>query len=159
MTADTLHLLHQAFFGAIAAAGFGILFNFGWCDLPWCAVSGAIALATRTLGQSAGWSQEAASFVAAGLVGGAARLLRARLGITGNTLAVAGCIPMVPGSFVAQAFFGLYALTAANPVHPDTTALVALEFMLRAMFTVVAIGAGLSIATHVLNGHDSEKGP
>jgi hypothetical protein len=79
MTADALYLLHQALFGAMAAAGFGILFNFGWRDLPWCAASGAMALATRTLGQGAGWSQEAASFAAAALVGGAARLLGARL--------------------------------------------------------------------------------
>jgi len=54
MTARLLYLFHQALFGALAASGFGILFNFGWRDLPWCAASGALALATRTLGQEAG---------------------------------------------------------------------------------------------------------
>lgn len=61
MTVDLLNLLHQALFGGLAASGFGILFNFGWRDLPWCATSGALALAVRTLGQDAGWNLEAAS--------------------------------------------------------------------------------------------------
>ena len=65
MTVDLLNLFHQALFGALAACGFGILFNFGWRDLPWCAASGALALATRTLAQEGSWSLEAASFVAA----------------------------------------------------------------------------------------------
>jgi hypothetical protein len=66
---------------------------------------------------------------------------------------------MVPGSFAAQGFFGLYALTTPHPVNPDTTALAAVEFMLRAIFTIVAIGGGLSIATHALSGRDSENVP
>jgi len=88
MTFDLLHLLHQALFGALAASGFGILFNFGWRELPWCAASGAMALATRTLGQDAGCTVEAASFTAAVAVGCAGRVSRARLGIASTALAV-----------------------------------------------------------------------
>src|SRR5208283_476871 len=69
MTVDLLHVLHQALFGAVAASGFGVLFNFGWRDLRWCATSGALALTIRTLGQNAGWSLEAATFAAAAAVG------------------------------------------------------------------------------------------
>jgi uncharacterized membrane protein YjjB (DUF3815 family) len=47
MTVDLLNLFHQALFGALAACGFGILFNFGWRDLPWCAASGALARAEQ----------------------------------------------------------------------------------------------------------------
>ena len=43
-----LFLLHQTVCGAIAAAGFGVLFNISFRSLPWCAVSGALALAVRT---------------------------------------------------------------------------------------------------------------
>ena len=113
MTVDVLHLVHQAVFGAVAASGFGVLFNFGW------------------------------------------RLLRARLGIANNALAVAGCIPMVPGFFAAQAIFGLFALTAPQPGNPSKLALTTLEFALRVIFTAGAIGAGLSIATHILRSPDS----
>lgn len=147
MTAGLLHLLHQALFGALAASGFGILFNFGWRDVPWCVASGALALATRTLGQEAGWTLETASFTAAVAVGCAARLLHVRLGIGSNSLAAAGCIPMVPGAFAAKAIFGLYALTASNPVDPGTTAITAMEFTLRVLFTFITIGTGLSIPT------------
>ena len=150
MAVAPLHLLHQALFGGMAATGFGILFNFGWRDLPWCAASGALALATRTLGLEAGWSLEAASFAAAAAVGCAGQLLHARLGLGTNDLAVAGCIPMVPGLFAAEGILGLYALTTPHPDHPTATALTAMEFTLRVIFTIGAIGTGLSIATHIL---------
>jgi uncharacterized membrane protein YjjB (DUF3815 family) len=101
MMVDPLFLLHQALFGGLAASGFGILFNFGWRDLPWCASSGALALATRTLGQEAGWSLEAASFAAAAAVGCAGQLLHARLGLRTYALAATGCIQWCPASFAA----------------------------------------------------------
>jgi uncharacterized membrane protein YjjB (DUF3815 family) len=145
---DPPHLMHQALFGAVAAWGFGVLFNFGWRDLFWCAASGALALATRTLGQEAGWNLETASFVAAAAVGVCERLLRARLGIASNALAVAGCIPMVPGSFAAQAIFGLFTLTAPQPGNAAVM-VSTMEYMLRVAFTIGAIGAGLSITTHI----------
>jgi uncharacterized membrane protein YjjB (DUF3815 family) len=156
MTFDLLHLLHQALFGALAASGFGILFNFGWRELPWCAASGALALATRTLGQDVGWTVEAASFVAAAGVGCAGRILRARLGIASTALAVSGCIPMVPGSFAAQAIFGLFELTTPHLADPGKIAMTTMEFTLRVIFTIGAIGAGLSIATQIFRSevHD-----
>ena len=150
MTVDFLHLFHQALFGAMAASGFGILFNFGWRDIRWCAAGGALALATRTLGQDAGWSLEAAAFVAASAVGVAAGLLRAYSGIGGNEFAAAGCIPMVPGALAAQGIFGLYALTAPTPTDPATTLVTAIESILRALFTMAAIGTGLAITTLML---------
>jgi uncharacterized membrane protein YjjB (DUF3815 family) len=156
MTIDALYLLHQALFGAVAASGFGVLFNFGWRDLRWCAASGALALTTRTIAQDANWSLEAATFAAAAAVGCGGRLLRARLGIASNSLAVAGCIPMVPGFFAAQAIFGLFELTAPHLNDPGKIAMTTMEFSLRVIFTIGAIGAGLSIATHIFRSevHD-----
>ena len=150
MTGGLFPQFHQALFGALAASGFGILFNFAWRDTPWCAASGALALLTRTLGQQAGWTLEAASFAAAAAVGCAARFLHARLGIGFNDLAAVGCIPMVPGFFAAHGIFGLYALTALHPNSAATTAVTALEFMLRVIFTIAGIGTGLAITTHIL---------
>jgi uncharacterized membrane protein YjjB (DUF3815 family) len=70
-----LHLLHQTICGALAAAGFGVLFNVSFRGLPWCAASGALALALRTAALRQGWSMEAASFVAAIAVGAAVQFL------------------------------------------------------------------------------------
>ncbi len=159
MTVDLMHVLHQAVFGALAASGFGILFNFGWRELPGCAASGALALTTRTLGLDAGWTLEAASFAAAAAVGCGAQLLHApflhtRFGTAGNALAVAGCIPMVPGSFAAQAIFGLIALTAQHPQNAGTMLVTTTESMLRVVFTIAALGTGLSITAHIRRRRD-----
>ena len=145
-------LLHQTACGAIAAAGFGVLFNIGFRSLPWCAVSGALALAARTYClEELGWNLEAASFVAALTVGAAVQVLRARTDISQNALDVVGCIPMVPGSFAAKAILGMFALTATgNAMASEETLITAVQFALRVMFTIGAIGTGLAIPTLLL---------
>ncbi|MDD3288438.1 MAG: threonine/serine exporter family protein [Alphaproteobacteria bacterium] len=154
MIIDTTRLLHQALFGGIAAAGFGVLFNFGHRALWWCAFCGAMALAVRTLCQDAGWSLEAASFTAAFITSCTVCMLRSTLGTAGNSMALAGCIPMVPGAFFAQAILGLFALTAPNPENAQITAIMAMEYMLRVIFTLCAIGAGIAIPTHIFKNRD-----
>jgi uncharacterized membrane protein YjjB (DUF3815 family) len=134
----------------VAAAGFGVLFNIGFRALPWCAGSGALALAVRTVALNAGWSLEAACFLAALVVGSAVQLLQTRAGISRNALDVAGCIPMVPGSFATKAILVLFALTAQSPHAADTTLLIAVESGLRVIFTVGAIGTGLAVPTLLL---------
>ncbi|HTH15180.1 MAG TPA: threonine/serine exporter family protein [Magnetospirillum sp.] len=150
MTVDVAHIAHQAVFGAVAAAGFGVLFNFGPRALLWCGACGALALAVRTLGLDGRWSLEAASFVAAAAVGVMVRLLRPQLRQASSAMALAGCIPMVPGAFFAQAILGLLALT--TPAGTETSAMIAttLEYTLRVLFTVGAIGAGLTIPIHLM---------
>ncbi|MDR3526520.1 MAG: threonine/serine exporter family protein [Rhizomicrobium sp.] len=150
---DFVHLAHQMVFGAIAAAGFGILFNFGLRSLMWCAAAGALALGVRTLGQEAQWSLEAASFVAAVTASCASTMLRRPLGPRGNAVALAGCIPMVPGAFFGQALLGMLAVTTP---HPENAALIltSTEYFLRVFFTLAAIGAGLAIPAHLFRNPD-----
>jgi len=114
---DMLFLLHQTVCGAIAAAGFGVLFNIGFRSLPWCAASGALTLFVRTICLDHGWNLEASSFFAALTVGSAVHILRRYTVISENALDVAGCIPMVPGSFAAKAILGLFALTSTDQSH------------------------------------------
>jgi uncharacterized membrane protein YjjB (DUF3815 family) len=153
MDLNWLHLLHQAFFGALAAAGFGVLFNFGLRSLAWCAAAGAVALAVRTLGTDAHWSLESASFVAAAAASVFSIVLKAPLGSRGNAVALAGCIPMVPGAFFGQAILGMLAVTTP---HPENAAVIvtASEYLLRVFFTLAAIGAGLAIPAHLLKNPD-----
>jgi uncharacterized membrane protein YjjP (DUF1212 family) len=146
-----LFLVHQTVCGAVAAAGFGVLFNLGFRSLPWCAASGALALAVRT-GCVVGlqWNLEAASFAAALTVGAAVQVLRARADISQNALDVVGCIPMVPGSFAAKAILGMFALTAAQPDQATEYLITAMQYTLRVMFIMGAIGTGLAIPTLLL---------
>ena len=146
-----LFVLHQTVCGALAAAGFGVLFNIGFRALPWCMASGALALAMRTCClEQFGWNLEAASFAAALTVGAAVQILRTRTDISQNALDVVGCIPMVPGSFAANAILGMFALTSIDSADATATLVTAVQFTLRVMFTVGAIGTGLAIPTLLL---------
>jgi uncharacterized membrane protein YjjB (DUF3815 family) len=147
---DPLFLLQQTACGAIAAAGFGVLFNIGFRSLGWCAASGAVALAVRTICLEQGWSLEAASFVAALAVGSGVQVLGRWTDISLDALDVTGCIPMVPGSFAAKAILGLFALTSPNLTGATDTLIEAVGYTLRVMFTVGAIGTGLAIPTLLL---------
>ena len=144
------HVAHQAFFGAVAAWGFGVLFNFGRRCLAWATGFGFVALAVRTVALDAHWSLEAASFAAAFVTGSLALIFRRRLGAAMETIAVAGCIPMIPGAFFGQALLGFFALTAPDPVAVEATVFQSLQAFLRVVFTLGAIGAGLAIPAHLL---------
>jgi uncharacterized membrane protein YjjB (DUF3815 family) len=142
---DWFPLLQQMVCGAIAAAGFGVLFNVSVRLLPWCAASGAAALAVRDCCLNAGVSLEGASFAAALAVSAAVRLLHGRAEFSENALDLVGCIPMVPGSFAAKAIIGLFALVTQR-VASDPQALVAtLSAAFRVLFTIAAIGTGLAV--------------
>ncbi len=144
-------ILHQTACGALAAAGFGVLFNLGFRSLPWCAISGALALAVRTgCLEGLHWNLEAASFAAAVTVGAAVQVVRARTDISQNALDVVGCIPMIPGSFAAKAALGMFALTATDPADATETLTTAMQYTLRVMFIIGAIGTGLAIPTLLL---------
>jgi uncharacterized membrane protein YjjB (DUF3815 family) len=140
-------ILQQTVCGAIAAAGFGVLFNIGFRSLRWCAATGALALAVRTVCLGWGWNLEASSFAAALAVGLAVQALRDRTDISQEVLSVTGCIPMVPGSFAAKAILGLFALAAQSPTDASETLITAVQYTLRVIFTIGAIGTGLAIPT------------
>ncbi len=152
MTAALLDLFAPAFFGGLAAAGFGYLFNFRRRDLLWCAAAGAFALYVRTLGLEGGWSLEGASFAAALSVSLAAGMLKQRLGSSGHEIALCGCIPMVPGAFMSKAILGLFALTAPHVSDADGAVLAAMQDILRVFFTLCAIGTGLVLPMHISKG-------
>jgi uncharacterized membrane protein YjjB (DUF3815 family) len=140
-----LHLLHQTICGALAAAGFGVLFNVSFRGLPWCAASGALALALRTAALRQGWSMEAASFVAAIAVGAAVQFLPSPIEVSRNALHVVGCIPMIPGAFATKAILGLFAITTQHSTATNETIIAAMDNTLRVTFTMGALGIGVAI--------------
>lgn len=144
-----MFVLHQAVFGALAAAGFGVLFNFGPRTLAWCSGMGAIALAVRTVALSAAWSLEAATFVAALVTSALVSACLTRRGSAADAIALAGCIPMVPGAFFGKALLGFFALTGPAANDPAALMVTSSEAMIRVIFTLGAIGAGLAIPTHM----------
>jgi len=144
------YVLHQTLFGALAAVGFGIMFNIHSRALLWCGATGGLGLAVRSIGLSFGWSLEGASFAAALAVGSGVQLIHTSTGASRNTLGVAGCIPMIPGGFAARAILGLIALTRPDVQHPDQTLILAVQDALRVVLTIGAMGTGLAIPAMLL---------
>ncbi|MCF8481349.1 MAG: threonine/serine exporter family protein [Rhodospirillum sp.] len=138
--------------GAIAAAGFGVLFNFEVSMVAAAALVGALGLAVRALGLGLDWGLPGASFLAAISVGLALRLLRLVHPGAGLVLAVAGCVPMIPGGSAAQAIMGLFALAAPTPPDPQHLLALTVESGLRALITLGAIGAGLTLIATLPRG-------
>lgn len=135
--------------GGLAAAGFGVLFNIAFKNLPWCFASGAFALAVRTIALGRGLGLEAASFVAAVALGFVVLLLPCANGVSRAALHVVGCIPMIPGAFAAKAILGLFAIATHSDAGNE--ALVsAVTSTLRVLFTIGALGTGLAIPTLLL---------
>jgi uncharacterized membrane protein YjjB (DUF3815 family) len=143
------HLAHQAAFGAVAAAGFGVLFNFGARALVWCAIAGAVALGVRTLVQQFGGSLEAATFLAAIATSCAAILARGWLGPAANAIALAGCIPMVPGAFFGQAMLGYMAVAADTSGESTAQIVAASQAFVRVLSIDGSIGAGLALRASI----------
>jgi uncharacterized membrane protein YjjB (DUF3815 family) len=150
-------VLHQTVFGALAAAGFGVLFNVAARRLPWCAASGAVALAVRTSCQELGVGLIGASFAAAFAVGVAAELRWGRSDISRDVLGVVGCIPMVPGSLASKAILAMVALTRTG-VEPEIGILFdTMRSSLLFIFTMGAIGTGLAAPMLLLRGARSAE--
>lgn len=143
-----LNLLAKTLFGALAAVGFGVLFNFKPVMLAWCAASGALALFVRTSALEKGWALEAASFAAAISVSVAALMLRRWLRSSNQDVALCGCIPMVPGAFMSKAILGFVAITGPH-ADADTIAVNAMQDSMRVLFTLCAIGTGLVLPVHL----------
>ena len=140
-----IHLFHQAFFGGVAAAGFGILFNCPPQMILQCFGSGAVALAVRTAGQAAGLHLPEASFFAALVVATAERVLQQFQSSHGSILSLVGSIPMVPGSIAAKGLMNLYTLLRAQPSEEILAATNGMKNLLEVTFTLAAIGTALAI--------------
>jgi uncharacterized membrane protein YjjB (DUF3815 family) len=126
------------------------MFNMRARALLWCAAAGALALAVRTAGLSLGWTLESASFTAALAIGSSVQLLQDRIGVSRNTLGVAGCIPMIPGGFAARAILGFFALTHTDIQSAGQTLTLSVQDALRVVFTIGAMGTGLAIPSMLL---------
>ncbi len=146
MTPFAAHLLRQALFGGIAAAGFGVLFNcpprFLWLGFA----SGALALAVRTGAQEiGGLGLPAASFMAAFFLAALHRILEQPDSPRSSVLAVVGCIPMIPGSLAAKGLMNLFELLKATPGEGLLSTTAAMENLMLVAFTLLGIGTALAI--------------
>lgn len=145
MTVFWLHLLHQTLFGAVAAAGFGVLFNCPPTMLLECFGSGALALAVRTSAQSSGLILPEATFFAALTVALVERILQRYQSRRGSILSVVGCIPMVPGSLAANGLTNLFTMISTRQWVEVLAAADGMKNLFLCSLTLAALGTGLII--------------
>ena len=139
------YLIHQALFGGLAAAGFGVLFNCPPAMLAECFFSGAVALAVRTSAQGTGFTLPEAAFFAGLTVAVIERVLQHYQSKRGSILSVVGCIPMVPGSLAANGLTNLFLLLNARESAEATAAAHGMKDLLMVAVTLAAIGTALAI--------------
>jgi uncharacterized membrane protein YjjB (DUF3815 family) len=153
---DLSQLVQNAVCGGLAAAGFGVLFNVGFRGLTWCAASGALALALRTIALDGGCSLESASFVAALAVGAEVQLFPSRFPVSRNALHIVGCVPMIPGAFAAKAILGLFTISAQHPATNETF-ITSMDNALRVTLAMGALGAGVAIPSLLLRTQNDSR--
>lgn len=143
MTSETIQfLLRDAFWSAIAAVGFAILFNVPRQVLWGCAFAGALGHAIRTgLIQVTGMPIESATLLAATAIGFLGELLARRYRMPRLVFTVPGVIPMVPGVFAYQTMIGIFEVTNIADLKPEE----GVEALLTT--AIFAIRTGLILAT------------
>ncbi len=129
MNGDILILvLRDAFWSAIAAVGFAILFNVPRYTLPACALTGAVGHGLRAgLIVVFGMPIEAATILAATAVGFLGEFFARRYRIPRLIFVVPGVIPMVPGAFAYRTVLGIFEITGLT----DLTSVAGVEVLLE----------------------------
>ncbi|WP_319484701.1 threonine/serine exporter family protein [uncultured Cohaesibacter sp.] len=146
-------LAHHVIFGGIAAAGFGILFNFSWRTVGWTAIGGGIALAVRTLGMDAQWGLAMSSTLAAAAVTVYVRLLYllpVYVPTGGSMLAIAGCIPMIPGSSASHGLVGLMTFATQHGNYDVLLLGSSVASLLSVLFTIGGIAAAITLINEII---------
>jgi uncharacterized membrane protein YjjB (DUF3815 family) len=139
-----LFVLRDAFWSAIAAVGFAILFNVPRYTLPACALAGALGHGLRAaLIAIFGMPIEAATILAATAVGFLGEFFARRYRIPRLIFVVPGVIPMVPGVFAYRTVLGIFEITGLTDLTREAGAEVLLGTAVYAIRTALIL-AGLS---------------
>lgn len=130
-------LLENAFWAAVAAMGFAVMFQVPPRLLPGCMIAGALGYGVRTLLME-GFDVpiEISTLAGATVIGFLSIFFSQRWQTPSLIFSVTGAIPMVPGFFAYKAMLGILKLTLENP-GGDT---VLLEATVNAIHTALILG-------------------
>lgn len=131
-----LIVIRDAFWSAIAATGFAILFNVPPRLLIGCALMGAVGHSIRTLIMELDGGIVIGTFLAAITLGFLGIYLGRWLHAPPPVFTISGAIPMVPGVFAYSAMIGLINLTNGNPSSD-----ILLETAVNAIKVALILGA------------------
>lgn len=139
-----LLLLDDAFFAAIPAVGFAMVFNVPRRFLKYCAFAGAIGHSFRRCLLYFDFPIEWSTFAAAALIGVITIAFAKRHLAPPLLYAVAAIIPMIPGSYAFNTVIGLVQLSTQTDISPELLSSV-VSNGLKTVFILGALSVGLAL--------------
>lgn len=147
-------VLEDAFWSALAACGFGFLFNVPHRTLWACAMTGAIGHASRRAMLEMGWGLELSTLICAILMGLVSFYFARRLRAPSLVFAVTGAIPLAPGGFAYRAMIGFIELTYITGPESQVILTEAVVNLFRTSLILGAIALGISLPTLLIRRPD-----
>lgn len=139
-------IIQDAFWSALACAGFMMIFNVPPRYLPYGALCAALGHALRTLlMQQFSIPIEFASIAGAALVGFLAMTFAQRYSTPSAVFSFPGVIPMVPGSFAYRAMIGLVSVASASTEQSSELLIQASANFVRTGLILGALSVGLAL--------------
>ncbi len=144
------NLFADAFWAAVAAVGFAVLFNVPRRTLIGCSACGALGHASRTFLVNTGWSGASqivtATLIGATLVGTLGFLLARRYQMPTITFTVSGVIPMFPGIFAYRAMLDILHIAGIINIGKVTPIdLIVMQELLPNLLTTAFMLAALAV--------------
>jgi len=137
-------LLQDAFWAALAATGFAILFNVPARTLVGCALGGAIGYAARTLLMQLGMEIELATLFGATVIGFLGVLFARRWRVPMTIFTVSAAITLVPGGFAYRTMIGIIELSTADYTVRSALLVATAINGIKTAFILGAIAAGIA---------------
>ena len=147
-------VLADAFWSAVVATGYAVLFNVPVRLVPGCALAGALGHLLRTLLLQTDISIEVATLVGATAVGFLGSTLARRWKAPTVVFTVAGVIPMAPGTFAYRTMLGVIELAGLADAAAGEAALWMVSY--NATKTILILGAlavGIAAPTLLFRRH------
>ena len=149
-----IHLFHQSFMAALAAAGFAVLFRTPLKILAFSSFCGALGVGVRTVLLSfdhLNLQIATATFLSAAVVGFMAEFLSRRLKVPPTLFSVPGVIPMVPGGIMFHAIVVWLNIVTPTPDQFSTDLLgKALSLSGTSFLCLCALVLGIATPTLLL---------
>ncbi len=146
-------LLQDAFWSALAATGFAVLFNVPKEALLGCALGGAVGHATRTLLMNFGLDIELATLIGSTVIGVLGMWLAQRWKMPTMIFTVSAAVTMVPGTFAYRTMIGILEVSISDPTTGSTALVEASINAIKTGLILGAIAVGIAAPTLLLGRH------
>lgn len=137
-------LIQDAFWSALAATGFAILFNVPRRTLIGCALGGAIGHSTRALLMHFGLDIEVATLFGAAVIGLVGVLFARRWRVPVTIFTISAAVTLVPGGFAYRTMIGIIELSIADPTAGSTILVSTIINGIKTGLILGAIAAGIA---------------